>query len=69
MGLSAMATLTTSPEWPRWLLIRLCFDSFGATAVGWNGVFLAEVARIAPRLEGQRSDRRLPVLHLFSESW
>jgi hypothetical protein len=22
---------------------------FGATAVGWNGVFLAEVARVAPQ--------------------
>ena len=47
MGLSAIATLASSPEWPRWLLFVFA-SIFGATAVGWNGVFLAEVARIAP---------------------
>ena len=47
MGLSAIATLASSPEWPRWLLFAFA-SVFGATAVGWNGVFLAEVARIAP---------------------
>jgi MFS family permease len=47
MGLSAIATLASSPDWPRWLLF-LFASIFGATAVGWNGVFLAEVARIAP---------------------
>jgi MFS family permease len=47
MGISSIATLATGPEWPRWLLFAFA-SVFGATAVGWNGVFLAEVARIAP---------------------
>jgi MFS family permease len=48
MGASALATLAAGPEWPRWLLFVFA-SLFGATAVGWNGVFLAEVARIAPQ--------------------
>ena len=47
MGVSAIATLAAGPGWPGWLLF-LFASVFGATAVGWNGVFLAEVARIAP---------------------
>lgn len=47
MGLSALATLTAAPDWPRWLLFAFA-SVFGAAAVGWNGVFLAEVARLAP---------------------
>lgn len=47
MGLSAAVTLLASPAWPLWLLFVFA-SVFGATAVGWNGVFLAEVARIAP---------------------
>ena len=30
------------------MLVALVCAAFGATAVGWNGVFLAEVAREAP---------------------
>lgn len=48
MGLSCFATLLADPQWPRALLF-LFAAVFGATAVGWNGVFLAEVARIAPQ--------------------
>ena len=47
MGLSAMATLAAAPDWPQALLFGFA-SVFGATAVGWNGVFLAEVARLAP---------------------
>ncbi len=47
MGVSALATLAAHPDWPGWLLVVFA-SFFGATAVGWNGVFLAEVARIAP---------------------
>lgn len=47
MGLSAFATLAASPHWPAWLLFVYA-AAFGATAVGWNGVYLAEVARLAP---------------------
>ncbi|MGA8048887.1 MAG: MFS transporter [Burkholderiales bacterium] len=47
MGLSALVTLAASPAWPGWLLFAYA-AAFGATAVGWNGVFLAEVAHLAP---------------------
>jgi len=47
MGASALAALAAGPDWPRWALFAYA-AAFGATAVGWNGVFLAEVARIAP---------------------
>ncbi len=47
MGLSAMAMLAAGSHWPTWVLF--CYAAvFGATAVGWNGVYLAEVARLAP---------------------
>jgi predicted MFS family arabinose efflux permease len=36
------------PAWPT-AAIGLLFVVFGATAVGWNGLFLAEVARCSPR--------------------
>ena len=48
MGVSALATLAANPAWPQWLLFTYA-AAFGATAVGWNGVFLAEVARLAPK--------------------
>lgn len=47
MGVSAIATLAAGPHWPGWILFAFA-AVFGATAVGWNGVFLAEVARVAP---------------------
>jgi MFS family permease len=47
MGISAVATLAADPLWPRWLLFGFA-AVFGATAVGWNGVWIAEVARLAP---------------------
>jgi len=47
MGLSAIATLASDPGWPQWALFVFA-SVFGATAVGWNGVYLAEVARLAP---------------------
>ena len=47
MGVSALVALAAGPGWPAWHLF-LYASVFGATAVGWNGVFLAEVARVAP---------------------
>jgi hypothetical protein len=47
MGLCAVTTVTANPGWPLWLLFVFA-TAFGTTAVGWNGVFLAEVARLAP---------------------
>jgi hypothetical protein len=44
---AANVTLAAEPGWPPWLLF-LFAAAFGATAVGWNGVFLAEVAHLAP---------------------
>ncbi len=52
MGFSAIATLAAGPQWPIWLLFAYA-AVFGATAVGWNGVYLAEVAHLAP--QGQTS--------------
>ena len=48
MGLSGLATLAAGPSWPTWLLFAYA-AAFGATAVGWNGVYLAEVAHLAPQ--------------------
>ena len=48
--LEAVATAFFNPGWSYpaiWLTIIL----FGATAIGWNGIYLAEAARLAP--EGQ----------------
>ena len=47
MGLAALLTLAAGPDWPTWLLFAFA-GFFGATAVGWNGVYLAEVAHLAP---------------------
>jgi predicted MFS family arabinose efflux permease len=44
-GCIAMASI--DPGWPR-ALTALLFLVFGASAIGWNGLFLAEVARLSP---------------------
>jgi len=48
MGLTALTALAAGPHWPLWALFAFAM-ALGATAVGWNGVFLAEVVRLAPR--------------------
>ncbi len=48
MALSGAAVAGFSADWPLAALI-LSSMLFGASAVGWNGVYLAEVARLAPR--------------------
>ncbi|MCZ7563192.1 MAG: hypothetical protein M5U08_04725 [Burkholderiales bacterium] len=45
-----LATAVAAPAWPVGALVALG-AVYGASAVGWNGVYLAEVARRAP--EGQ----------------
>jgi MFS family permease len=50
MALSSVATAAFHPGWPGIVVIAVLFV-FGASAIGWNGVYLAEVARQAP--EGQ----------------
>ena len=47
MGLTAMSALAATPAWPLWALFAFAM-AYGATAVGWNGVFLAEIARRVP---------------------
>jgi MFS family permease len=44
---AALAVGTLGLGWPR-PLVYLLFFILGATASGWNGVFLGEVARVAP---------------------
>jgi MFS family permease len=41
-------TLAFTPTWPWIGLLAVC-AILGATAIGWNGVHLAEVARLAPK--------------------
>jgi MFS family permease len=48
MALSALATAFLSATTPQvWVWVILSI--FGASAIGWNGVYLAEVARQAPK--------------------
>jgi predicted MFS family arabinose efflux permease len=52
MTSGAFAAAFFSPRWPYAAILAAC-AFFGATAVGWNGVYLAEVARVAkPELTG-----------------
>ena len=47
MGVTALFALGAHPQWPLWALFAFAM-ALGATAVGWNGVFLAELSRLAP---------------------
>lgn len=47
MALSALVTALLLPTLPLWG-IWITLIAFGASAIGWNGVYLAEVARQAP---------------------
>ena len=47
MAASALATAALPSGTPQWLVLAVLVV-FGASAVGWNGVYLAEVARQAP---------------------
>jgi len=49
-GMIACCVITAF-VWPGWsfALTRILFAVFGATAVGWSGFFLAEIARCSPR--------------------
>jgi predicted MFS family arabinose efflux permease len=46
-GAGAWATATFTAGWPIVAIVAVC-ACFGATAIGWNGVQLSEVARHAP---------------------
>jgi len=47
MSLSAFLTASMAPSWPYIAMLAVSFV-FGASAIGWNGVYLSEVARMAP---------------------
>ena len=47
MSVIALITAAISPDWSFTLVVAVC-AAFGATAAGWNGVFLAQLARLAP---------------------
>lgn len=47
MAASSLLTASFDPDWPLVAVIAVSM-AFGATAIGWNGVYLAEVARLAP---------------------
>lgn len=46
MAVFAWTAAAFTPGWPLPLLLAAC-AALGATAIGWNGVYLAEVARVA----------------------
>jgi predicted MFS family arabinose efflux permease len=46
--IAALVTTILVPGMPLMLVFTILF-MFGVSAVGWNGVFMAEVARLAPR--------------------
>jgi MFS family permease len=47
MALCGLTAASFTANWPFVAVLAVC-ALYGATAVGWNGVFLAEVARLAP---------------------
>jgi MFS family permease len=46
MAAGALSAAVFSPQWPYPAILIVC-ALFGAAAIGWNGVYLAEVARVA----------------------
>lgn len=48
MGVAAVATACFTAQWSATSVALVC-AAFGATAIGWNGVYLAQVARLAPQ--------------------
>jgi fucose permease len=47
MAAASFVTASIGETWPL-AMVFLVSAVFGATAIGWNGVYLSEVARIAP---------------------
>jgi hypothetical protein len=65
-GMSACAFLIAmaNPTWA-WPILLIVAFSFGVTASGWNGVFLAEVARLAPEGRVAEATGAVPVPGFF----
>lgn len=52
MAFASFGTALFSAEWPHSAVLLVCIV-FGSAAIGWNGVYLAEVARVVkPELAG-----------------
>jgi fucose permease len=47
MAASAFVTASMAASWPYAAMLLVCFV-YGASAIGWNGVYLSEVVRMAP---------------------
>lgn len=47
MSALAVAVGSFTAAWPLWTMFAVC-ALYGATAMGWNGVLLSEIARLAP---------------------
>jgi len=47
-GLCGLTMAFATPAWPAWLVLPVT-AVFGATAIGWNGVQLSELARLSPQ--------------------
>jgi predicted MFS family arabinose efflux permease len=47
MAAASAAVIAISPAWPGFLIVAV-FQVLGISAVGWNGVFLSETARLSP---------------------
>jgi MFS family permease len=49
MTIAVIALGEVTPAWPTAALFTAC-AAFGISATGWNGIFVAEVTRLAPKL-------------------
>ena len=49
-----IAAALFTPDWSYAAILGVCI-LLGLTAVGWNGLYLSEVARIAPKGEASRA--------------
>jgi fucose permease len=47
MSVGAFVVAAIGPDWPLPVVLVTC-AAYGATAIGWNGVYLAEIARMVP---------------------
>lgn len=47
-AICAMLITQVTPNWPYALIVALA-SVFGAATLGWNGVYIAELARVAPQ--------------------
>ncbi len=54
MSGAGLAASAFTADWPYGAIVGVCIV-FGATAAGWNGVFLAEVVRLAPDDQASRA--------------